>query len=552
LTKVPSREDIDLDDIWHQIKLAFDVGDVMVTLGTGRLASLEEESLGLVGEHDYAVLELDVTAGTRRLLVKNPWCDGLVWKGLGSSSLKETQLPESLACSKPASVPNTQNTTGTFWISIEDVAQNFESMYLNWNPALFSHRQDHHFSWEVPNLDMASSLAHNPQYSLVPENDGEIWILLSRHFADAELDIAKARAASLAAVSKRLGFMSISIFENRGKRVQVRSGYIYQGPYVDSPQNLAKYQVKKGRPYTVVLAYQDLPLPNYTLTFSFFSQAPLVIKTAEENMTYHRELTGAWTRRTAGGNAASPEYYLNPQFSITVSHATPLSILLSTRNPDVPVHVDVVWAYGHRVNSITLKDIVGSSGDYCRGCAIAEIPSADAGTFTVVCSTFEAGQLGDFCLRVGSMVPCIIQPIKAEAAGRLCTPLPQLESGFREKLRLSIGVDRLTKVSVVARHTTRSFAEQRGQASAASVRISIVKGRGPQERVLAVSGGGEFRDLAMGLRTTECDIDPVLGSDGGLWVVIEQMSIQRGCSTVEVEMLTDGPVQIGGWEPTDM
>ena len=51
---------------------AFAFGDVMVTLGTGRLNNNEEEALGLAGEHDYAVLDIKENGAEKLFLLKNP------------------------------------------------------------------------------------------------------------------------------------------------------------------------------------------------------------------------------------------------------------------------------------------------------------------------------------------------------------------------------------------------------------------------------------------------------------------------------------------------
>ncbi|KAM0334065.1 hypothetical protein ACHAQA_001085, partial [Verticillium albo-atrum] len=144
-------EDVDLNQAWRRMVQGHREGNVIITLGTGRLSHTEEDALGLVGEHDYAVLKLDDTDGARRLLVKNPWCDGLVWKGAELSELSQATAGLSLAESTGGAHLEMTGPTpshGTFWISLEEVAQNFESMYLNWNPSCFSRRQDHHFTWK--------------------------------------------------------------------------------------------------------------------------------------------------------------------------------------------------------------------------------------------------------------------------------------------------------------------------------------------------------------------------------------------------------------------
>lgn len=599
-------DDTELDQAWKRIKNAFEFGDVVVTLGTGRLSRQEEETLGLAGEHDYAVMDLRISdTGERRMLLKNPWCDGLVWKGLGSSTTIDAEAypPPSPTLSRPPNKTHlppsslsdddsntAEGMTGTFWISFADVVQNFESLYLNWNPALFTNRQDHHFVWDLPSRAMQRSFAHNPQYSFVSPSSGAVWILLSRHFQDGELPIARRRAArqapgsSSAGLSNSLGFMSVYLFSNaRGQRVQLPDRPAHQSPFVDSPQTLVRIDAQPKTAYTVVVAQQSMPLPRYTFTLSFFSRAPLTVAKADPPLAHYNELAGSWTRRTAGGNARTPTFLHNPQYSLTIPSSTPITLLLTTDADDVPVHVDLVWASGRRVtHALTGRDIVVSSGEYRRGCALAENALVEAGTYTVVVSTFEPGQLANFVLRVGSGNPVDLRPVLSDAAGRLRTELEPIVfgSGGRSprRRRAQLNVARLTRASVVARSGfilgdmpfgSASDTGSPGGSSAAarastsgtaspisvpvSVRMSIELGTGPNAQTVVITGGGEFADASVGgLRLPEVDLDPdAARTRGGLWLVVEQMGTHREGQGIQVDLLSDGKVSVDKWEAID-
>ncbi|KAI0881905.1 cysteine proteinase, partial [Annulohypoxylon maeteangense] len=591
-------DDLDWERTWKRVKKAYDYGDVVVTLGTGRLSLDEEETLGLAGEHDYAVLDMSETSGNRKLLVKNPWCDGLVWKGVGSSEASSSRATEDHPIKlKP----------GSFWISFDDVTQNFESLYLNWNPSLFTERQDHHFSWQLPDATMigGSCLAHNPQYSMKASADDSTWILLSRHFQDDELNIMRNHRTgtahttfhveddttynpntTLAEVSSKLGFISIYIFDDHsGQRVSLNTRPIYRSDFVDSPQTLAAFESKRGVTYTVVVATQELPLPKYSFTLSFFSRSPLTIAPAPSPFRHYTDVKGSWTRRTAGGNSASASYLSNPQFSLTLPRAGPLCLLLSTARDEMPVHVALVWAGGRRVASVGNRDLVLASGDYRRGCALAEAKSVDAGTYTVVCSTFEPGYLGDFALRVGSDAPCAVAPVPADAAGMLRTRLTDLPTCIpptgagagsepHKKKRAVVSAARLTRACIVI---TRNFTPHATYPTGTStprphpaVRATVEFGTGPDRLILASTDGNsntntntnynnnhapEFKEVGPnGLRTSDFDIDP---RSGGLWLVVELLGLYNspapggGGDGLQVEILSEGPVNVGAWEGID-
>ncbi|KAM0349277.1 hypothetical protein ACHAPU_003686 [Fusarium lateritium] len=538
------REDIEMDRLWRRIKNAHDSENVVVTLGTGRISAEEEDLLGLIGEHDYAIMDLDMVGDSRRLLVKNPWCDGPVWKGgIAQPFDASTSQISSLQQEPPSSA------AGSFWMTLEDVFQHFESMYLNWNPALFPQRQDHHFTWHMPPPELSSSLVRNPQYAFQTPAGGPIWILVSRHFVDAELELARHRNDTMAAVSGKLGYMSILVFDNDGHKVQVSDGDMYRGPYVDSPQTLARLDTSPKKRYTVVIDQHEFPLPEYTLTLSFLSQDQIVVKEAEDAMTHTKEVTGSWTRRVAGGSAACTTYASNPQYKLSITESGSLSILLSTNMQDVHVHVDLVWSQGRRVQTLKVRDLAGSSGEYRRGCAVANIPHVDAGVYTVVCSTFDAGQLADFVLRVSSMTAVTMQPVPADAAGKLRKTLtPFRLSDGEEVRRAQLSVNWLTRTSVTVRSVTSPGLDPLNRPSSTlMIRVSVAHGWDPERTTVATSGDGEYEELKTIVRTSELDMEPARIQREGMWLVVESMGTSQAGEYIEIEIHSDGPVSVGSW-----
>jgi hypothetical protein len=543
-------DDLQPDQLWNKVLKSFGYGDVMITLGTGRLTPREEKELGLVGEHDYAILDMKEVGSQHLMLVKNPWCDGLVWKGSNPASgelpdrVWTQDLREALP-NQPVKAP------GTFWMSFEDVAQHFESLYLNWNPGLFRNRQDHHFSWTIPEIRSPGSFAHNPQYSLRSTSEGTVWILLCRHFVTGEQEIVKAKLNRPSDASGSLGFISLYVFEGDGHRVYLSDDALYRGAFVDSPQTLVRLELSQSTSYTVVVAQHGLPLPKYSFTLSFFSRSPLAVGPALDSLSHCSTHTGAWTVRTAGGNASSPSYPINPQFSISVPATTNFLLILETDREELAIHVKMVWAGGQRVTSLTTKAIVGESGDYRRGCALASIPNVAAGRYTIVCSTFEAGQMGNFTLRIGSMVPCEVKPVLSETAGRLSLRLPLLlfNDGV-DRMLAPLTTTRITRLRVVARCGSGGRVIQSSR-SRPLLKLSLERSQGPIKTVLDVSGNGEFSDAPMGIRTADLDLSPGMSIPGGVWIVVERLGGRHGFDEVEVEVLSDNPIYVGIWGKGD-
>ncbi|KAM3539076.1 hypothetical protein ARSEF1564_008010 [Beauveria bassiana] len=545
------REDFDLSTAWRRIKAAHETQDVVVTLGTGRISAEEEEVMGLVGEHDYAVLDMDCSNGTRKLLIKNPWCNGPVWTGAGWSTPQKSPRAGIGQDGGKSSHKPELSSSGTLWVAFEDVAQHFESMYLNWNPKLFPHRQDRHFNWSTPPKHLAASLVRNVQHSITSLRGGLVWMLVSRHFVDQELVMMRHRRGSMAAVAEQLGYMSILIFETNGKRVQTSEDQLYRGPYVDSPQTLARLETEPGKRYTIVLDQQELPLKSYNFTLTVFSELPVELREAQEEMSHFQEVEGTWTRRTAGGNSSLSTYFINPQYKISTTQIGPISILLMTGDQDVHVHIDLVWASGKRVTSIRVKDLVGTSGEYRQGCAVANIAKLDPGIYTLVCSTFEANQTANFALRVSSTSDVELESIPADAAGRLrksLTPLVLTER--EERMRAQIRVSWLTRGSVCIRSVGPKNAKDEviRQPSSLMIRVYLAHGWGPEQLVIAESGDGDFVESTAALRTPEFDLEPERTRSGQMWLVVETIGVQNTSTSLEMDIFSDSPVQVGPWQ----
>ena len=205
----------------------------------------------------------------------------------------------------------------------------------------------------------------------------------------------------------------------------------------------------------------------------------------------------------------------------------------------------MVWGGGKRVIAVRSRDIVGDSGDYRRGCALAELRNVAAGTYTLVCSTFEAGQIGDFKLRVASMIPCEVKPIPGEETGRLRTQLPMLV--FREgneRLLAPVFIERMTKVKVLARCGVGTGKQT---TSRPLVRIALEKGQGPHKSVLDVSEDWRYSDAPGGARTSEVDLSPAMSQQGGLWIVVERLGDRAGFDEVHVEVLSETAIKVGAW-----
>ncbi|KAH0369205.1 cysteine proteinase, partial [Aureobasidium melanogenum] len=537
------------NNIWKRVFKSHQYGDVLITMGTGKISSRTERAIGLAGEHDYAVLDMREVNGQKLMLVKNPWCEGMSWRGSIPRSPVDDQDDEDeevLPSSRDLLNQDDKLTPGTFWIDLNSVMQYFESIYLNWNPGLFNYRQDIHFAWDLSASSLSSkykSFSNNQQFRVSVVTPCTVWFLLSRHFKDGRENDHPSE------------YISLYLFDNNGAKVYLSDGALQRGPFVDSPQTLLRLDnMEAGKKYTVVPVEQDLGPTVHTFTLSVFAEQRITLDEAPNKYPCQKIITAAWTDESAGGNAHSPTYSQNPQFSIVVPARTPIALLLETEVEQLHVHVKLVHGRGSRVQAVRSKDIVFDSKDYRRGCALAQYAELEAGTYTIICSTFEAGQKGNFRLRVDSMVATQLSLLPRQGAGRLGRAWAKaIFEGQQRVLAAPIAPRRLTKLDVFVKQVQQTGLQETaktGQTRQRSmIRVTLEIGTGPQRRILVASSNGEYSDSSAGVRTGEIDLSPQ--EMGKVWLVIERMftPMDSQGEMFQIETFTDAPntVDIGVW-----
>ena len=538
--------------LWKRIFNAFNYGDVLITIGTGTFSQREEEGLGLAGEHDYAVVDLKEQEGQQLFLVKNPWSKGTVWKGHIYRGDTITNSIKKLADLRI--IPETEPPPpGMFWMSLNDIFQSFESIYLNWNPSLFRYREDVHLNWDLATSSSPEgTFISNPQYEVRSSMGGTVWVLLTKHFTSIEEMSAEGSGATTSTELLTQGYISLYAFDNDGQQVLLSDGATMCGKYVDSPNTLLKLKLSPKQAYTVVVSEQALSRSNHTFTLSVYSLTGLTLSQAREKYTHCNVQHGAWTLATAGGNASSQSYHNNPQYSMNLESTSDVALLLESPSKDFPIHVNLVWAGGKQIHSITTRDIVGDSGEYRERYAFAEIRKVPAGTYTIVCSAFEQDQLGKFTLRVSSMSACTVTRVVVENAGRFVTKARPAEfTPGNDRLLAPLISRRLNRISMTARPCGAKSGPERSPQS--PLKLGLEYGRGPSKQVLAISGNDEYLDSPAGVRTVDVDIQPGMCQGRGVWIVMERLGssgLQQN-EYVDVEFLSDEPIELGDWHIRD-
>ncbi|EPS28053.1 hypothetical protein PDE_02999 [Penicillium oxalicum 114-2] len=520
-------QDATPDEIWQRLYFAFTYGDVLLTIGTGKLTETEENGLGLVSEHDYAILNMMELHGKRRFLLKNPWAGAV--PSIGRERDEKSNLSHPLS-------------PGTFWMDCEQVFQHFENLYLNWNPGLFKYREDIHFTWDLSQRRaQAGCFVRNPQFSARCDRGGTVWLLLGKHFKTEDQDFLDAEGGGL-------GFISIYVFRADGKRVSLNDMPLQRGPYVDSPNTLLRLDMPPHATYTVVISEQSLPSSSRNFTLTALSTSPVSLAPAQNSYMCVKKVTGSWTASTAGGNAESVRYSCNPQFSLEIFEKTDIAVLLESSEAELATHVKLFWSNGQRIARVRSRDIIADSGDYRRGCSLAEAKSLDKGVYTVVCSTFACDQFGQFELWVSSSVPCVVKPLASESAGRRRTvsSIGILTPGS-DRMLAPLHVPRMTRIKLIGRSRSSTLGSRSVGPSPSLMTVEL--GQGPYKTVLAASEDGTHCDAPSGVRVDDFDLAPAADPRQKIWIVIQRIGGPGGQveDQFEVEALAEERVEIGEW-----
>lgn len=553
-------EDVLPDELWTRIFDGFNLGEVLLTIGTGRLPRQEQKHLGLAAEHDYAILDLKERSGVREMLIKNPWSSGDVWKG----AARQRPNPPHDGAASPVidsiKDPADDMTPGTFWMDFGSVFQHFETLYLNWQPGLFKCREDIHFSWDLTQTDVIPGIFEShPQISVKSQAATDVWILLNRHFKTGDYTSSMRHAS---------GFISLYLFHADGRRVLLSNGAKLRGPFVDSPNTLLTFKMPAGVAYTIIVASQGLPLAKHNFSLSAFSNSP--VQLAHAHMKYSRKAQqhGAWTRSMSGGNSDSPNYLTNPQFSFKLLTQSAVALTLSLDHsrtpsasaPETHVKLLVVFTDGSRVTKLRPREIVANSGDYRRGSAAIE-QSLERGTYTVICSTYDKDQHAKFTLSLhtSSENPTDLRPLPPEGSGRLSiTSQEAFFSPTTTRLLAPLTIPRLSRTTFIAKPPPSSSNTATRPSSPALFKLSLEQGQGPYKSCLASSASveDEFAELATGVRIDDIDLQPEMQmpEKGGLWLVIEKMpgisssdGEERASQSVQIEILTEERLELGTW-----
>ena len=443
--------------LWQRMQSASRYGDCLLTVATGELAEQqgrEEETIGLVRTHAYAVLQVREVLGVRLLQLKNPW-SRVRWKGAYSVQDAQRWTPALREALHYDQMGAAQSDNGVFWIDYPSLLRFFQGVYLNWNPALFAHNTSHHGQWPQRQLsavaaeDDTVSLGKNPQYALTVHVAGgspaAVWLLLTRHTTRKD--------------QGRDDYLTMHVF--KGGRGGFRCYYLEeawrQGVYSNRPHCLVQFDLPPGaHRLTLALAQYRAVAHQVDYTLKVYSMASFTLRKLPYAMRHVEQLQGGWRGASAGGCVNFDTTVDNPRFRLAVdgggaaadvqleltapAHlAVGLELHALQPAPHSPQAGSGSPAGASSVDGpppppggpsgggglVPSAKPVAASGAFRKGFCLLEARQLPPGQYVLTACAFEPRQEGGFALGVGS----------SSAAVSVRAMAPEGSKLFRQALR---------------------------------------------------------------------------------------------------------------------
>ncbi|KAJ6497495.1 hypothetical protein C8R45DRAFT_1093864 [Mycena sanguinolenta] len=372
---------------WTRILDAFHAGQCMLTVGTGVNADISWRGVKLLASHNYAVIDVKEELDTSRVI---------------------TILDSWVGTSDELTV-NMERTSGMLDIPWTDVLEVFDSVYLNWDPAIWPKTLTFHGTWKQTGTGDRRSTRHL-RLKFDNANDtaqSKVWILLTRHVADTR------RTSDFISMRVQLQDELAGSTEFGDPRKIAE-----KGTYTNSTHVLSKTRLPaQASGLLSVFAAYDGQSAEVGFTLSVYGPATANLAWDESVPTppFTSKVEGTLTSKNAGGNSTHPTFMVNPQYHLRI-HPPKHSISSAARKADVslamqvgrevPVNITVAWSQGGRIFELAQKDLAATSGAYSY-----------AGDYTIILSAFEPNQLGAFSLEVESSLRFELKAIPQEGAG---------------------------------------------------------------------------------------------------------------------------------------
>lgn len=394
---IPERQSLrekgyDYSKFFDMLQTNFHRGRCLATISTGPMSESDADRAGLVPTHAYAILDVKQVNNIKLLQLKNPWSH-MRWKGKFSANDEVNWTPLMKQALNYDTKFAQEFDNGVFWIDWDSAMHFYDTVYISWDPGMFSRTMCRHAAWKAsdgPEKDSVT-LGNNPQYRLEVNNKkpAVVWVLLTRHITEKD-DFAENKE-----------FITLLVYKTDGKKVY----YTYSPPpfmdgvRINSPHYLAKINVKEGGERFTLVVSQYEKHKNIRYTLRVYSVVDFKFKKIVDIHKYKKKITGDWNKANAGGCANNRATYgINPIYQLSLPGSEKGQFLFELRAPrDYSVGVDIVCVETNSDEGFSKK----TTGAYRSGYTMTEL-TLPPGVYNIIPSTFSPQQLGPFIFLIAS------------------------------------------------------------------------------------------------------------------------------------------------------
>mmetsp|Transcript_11674 Transcript_11674/g.23894 ORF Transcript_11674/g.23894 Transcript_11674/m.23894 type:complete len:759 (+) Transcript_11674:866-3142(+) len=399
---VPGEHETKPEKIWQRVHSAFSYGDTLVTASVSPdISESAADAVGLVTQHAYGVLDVREVRSGRFLFMKNPWASK-AWKGRFSPH--DISWNERIAKELHYDFEKARQCTddGLFWICWDDFKKYFTSVHLNWNPHLFKYKYTSHELWERGRgpVDDKYCVDENPQFVLMPGKESmrkkaSFYILLSRH-----VDLLEQQGG------ETTDFLTCFVYDSSKsltkKIVYPHENVILPGVYSGNPHYLVRMDASEKHPVMnlVIRQYKksrDITFSLQVYSTESFSFGPM--NAGQGNFPIQK--IKSKFDPSGGPSGRSSAFHVNPMYQVMAkgdggTGERNVEFTLKT-NPNLSVSMSLLRG-GGRKEYVSKRDELFGSGDYRAGVATMSGRLKVDTPYTIVASTWNAGEMGAFML----------------------------------------------------------------------------------------------------------------------------------------------------------
>ncbi|ODQ67507.1 cysteine proteinase [Nadsonia fulvescens var. elongata DSM 6958] len=520
------------EKLWSRLLSSWKYGDVLLCLGTGKFLSSIGLDMGLIPEHDYAIIDLReevLQDGTKRcsMLLQNPW--------------NSSKLSSEVDINLENHTYSSNKGIGKFWTSFESVCFEFQSLYLNWNPSLFVHYEVTHFLWGNAQQVLKHNMIYqNPQYTVSNKGNKEmtVWLLLCRHSP-----ISKTHGTS---------YMTIHLYNSNGSKIYTpdEKPILNRGTSMNTPYYLLPFTLPGKSSYTALVSVSDFDESNSqnkdsnTLRFSLLTYATsknIRVEKSKHELQYKAFISGEWNSFTAGGSWSTASYSSNPQFQLTLLEPTSdLRIYLSSEC-DSAVSIQLFYTPKGTIFNFDNKLVIGASNNYKQHNAFIKKAGGaplQPGKYTIIPSTFDVGVCGNFKLMCFADRPIFVAALPGIMAGLFLRHITKSWNN-NKVIRIPFYLERNSRLVL---HVTTYLSNDKKPDSNCGllIRLSLFS---PEDELVGVSNGGSYSDTSHGL-FLDADIQlrkPILNCRNFYIILVERLI--PGNEEIRVTIGSEVPVK---------